>query len=82
MQTAKCQINNLVIDRAYDYVYPGIRYDKKVPEAATKAIMNKNYVIEFCGKINNIVFTNVSKTNRPICTWKDAIFLKHIFGLL
>ena len=79
MQTAKCQINNLAIDRAYDYVYPGIRYDKKVPDGATKAIMNKNNVIEFCGKINNIVFTNVSKTNRPICNWKDEIFLQQLF---
>jgi hypothetical protein len=80
IQTAKCQINNLAIDRAFDYVYPGTRYGKNVPDSTTKPMMNKNNILEFCGKINNIVYTNGSKKNRPICNWLDTIFLKQLFS--
>jgi hypothetical protein len=79
IQTAKCQINNLAIDRAFDYVYPGTRYGKNKPDSSTKPMMNKNNILEYCGQINNIVYTNGSKKNRPICSWLDTIFLKQLF---
>lgn len=75
MQTAKIQINNLAIDRAFDYVYPGMRYSQKSKDFTT---INKNKVIEFCGKINNIVKTTEGKKNRPICQWNDKVFLNQL----
>lgn len=75
MQTAKIQVNNLAIDRAFDYVYPGMRYSQKTKDSTT---MNKNKVIEFCGLINNIVKTTEGKKNRPICRWSDKVFLNQL----
>ena len=76
LQTANCQINNLTIDRAYDFVYPGARYETKNTE--NEPTMNKNNILEFCDKINNIVYTNGSKTSRPLCNWNDQIFMDQL----
>jgi hypothetical protein len=78
LQTANCQINNLTIDRAYDFVYPGTRFETKNTNNKTNPAMNKNNILEFCDKINKIVYTNGSKTNRPICNWNDKIFMDQL----
>jgi Plavaka transposase len=78
-QTAKRQIDNLVIDRAYDSIYPDARYQKPEPKPIELVSMNKNYILEYCGIINNIVYTNESKSkNRPICAWKDKVFSRQL----
>ena len=85
-QTARRQIDNLVIDRAYDMIYPDARYCDKTSQQNGSVSMNKNKVIEFCGVINNMVYTNDCKTNRPICNWKDTVFcnqlLKELFSAI
>jgi hypothetical protein len=71
-QTAQRPIDSLVIDRAYDYINPTWRDNNE--QTAVDEFINKNKVIEFCGKINNLVYTNDKKTKRPICNWKDKKF--------
>jgi Plavaka transposase len=73
VQTAKRQVDNLTIDRAYDFVYPGHRHCTETSRMPSKS-QNKNKVIEFCGRVKNLVYTNDSKPHRPICQWKDNIF--------
>ena len=46
-QTARRQIDNLVIDRAYDMIYPNARYCDKISQQNGSVSMNKNKVIEF-----------------------------------
>ena len=77
-QTAKRQIDNLAIDRAYDSLYSSERYTIK--HSSEQSLKNKNKIIEFCSHINNLVYVNDIKTNRPLCAWKDHVFLKQLFN--
>jgi hypothetical protein len=76
IQTAQRQIENLVIDRAYDNLYPG-SYDCKEPNEEAENT-NKNKMIEFCSHTNNLVYTNKKKRNCPISEWKDSLFYNQL----